>query len=278
MDKLKDTFELTNEREDDTYIFEVEDIIQPDFEIRFNPKKGKVKGGSRESITGTLKVKNPINYKANLTIHLGQTSETFISVNVATDTGVYGVDINEITWIEHDGYKLPQVLVTLDEAFKEKDGFHSEGVLRLAGQQNLMKEMKNILNKNEGKLNFEKEYGVNEIANLIKLWFRELKLPILNILTKDQVMNSSDKETCFEVYKSLPANERNLLDWLFDLLVKIAKNKDENKMTLQNLAIVVAPNLYETENADPMEGLTLSQKVVQFCHNVLICLDEQSNA
>ena len=278
MDKLKDTFELTNEREDDTYIFEVEDIIQPDFEIRFNPKKGKVKGGSRESITGTLKVKNPINYKANLTIHLGQTSETFISVNVATDTGVYGVDINEITWIEHDGYKLPQVLVTLDEAFKEKDGFHSEGVLRLAGQQNLMKEMKNILNKNEGKLNFEKEYGVNEIANLIKLWFRELKLPILNILTKDQVMNSSEKETCFEVYKSLPVNERNLLDWLFDLLVKIAKNKDENKMTLQNLAIVVAPNLYETENADPMEGLTLSQKVVQFCHNVLICLDEQSNA
>lgn len=36
-------------------------------------------------------------------------------------------------------------------------------------------------------------------------------------------------------------------------------------MTIQNLAIVVAPNLYDVSSVDPMEGLVMSQKVVQVC-------------
>jgi hypothetical protein len=35
-------------------------------------------------------------------------------------------------------------------------------------------------------------------------------------------------------------------------------------------AIVVAPNLYDPPGSDPMEGLVMSQKAVQFLHNLIL--------
>jgi len=64
--------------------------------------------------------------------------------------------------------------------------------------------------------------------------------------------------------------ERTLLDWLIDLLMTVAAKSHINKMTIQNLAIVVAPNLYNPPGSDPIEGLVLSQKCVQFLHNILL--------
>jgi hypothetical protein len=35
-------------------------------------------------------------------------------------------------------------------------------------------------------------------------------------------------------------------------------------------AIVVAPNLYDPPGCDPMEGLVMSQKAVQFLHHLVL--------
>jgi len=40
-------------------------------------------------------------------------------------------------------------------------------------------------------------------------------------------------------------------------------------LTGLNIAIVVAPNLYDSSSSDPMEGLVMSQKCVQFLNQVL---------
>jgi len=86
--------------------------------------------------------------------------------------------------------------------------------------------------------------------------------------------------------------QRSLLGWLLDLIVEVSAFKDINKMGEQNLgvyllllkesvdqsspetflctAIVVAPNLYDPPGCDPMEGLVLSQKAVQFLHHLVL--------
>ena len=58
---------------------------------------------------------------------------------------------------------------------------------------------------------------------------------------------------------------RSLFLWLLDLCIDIAAHKETNKMTAKNMAVVVAPNLYDpTKIANPMKAMTISQAIVEF--------------
>ena len=60
------------------------------------------------------------------------------------------------------------------------------------------------------------------------------------------------------------------LRWLLDLLTQVARNREENKMSAKNLAIVVAPNLLSNvDGLGPMEMLQHSQVVVDFLERCL---------
>ena len=66
---------------------------------------------------------------------------------------MFGQDPNDLQWITAGKFRLPKPLATLNDCFIKLDGFHSEGVFRLAGQQGLMKTMKNNMNATKGILN-----------------------------------------------------------------------------------------------------------------------------
>jgi Rho GTPase-activating protein 22/24/25 len=66
-------------------------------------------------------------------------------------------------------------------------------------------------------------------------------------------------------FKKLEDPNHTLLQWLVDLVSDVAALEQINKMNPRNLAIVIAPNLYCTPpGTDPIEGLMISQKVVDF--------------
>jgi len=91
----------------------------------------------------------------------------------------------------------------------------------------------------------------------------------LNPIPQENIMNFSTSNDCVSAYATLPDPHKTLLSWLLDFLVQVAGNSEQNKMTSQNLAIVVAPNLYDISTPNPMEGLILSQKCAQFLNHVL---------
>jgi len=82
-------------------------------------------------------------------------------------------------------------------------------------------------------------------------------------------MGFQDAHDCVSAYNSLPEPNKTLLAWLMELMKLIVSNSSVNKMTAQNLAIVVAPNLYDINTPNPMEGLFLSQKCAAFLNHVL---------
>lgn len=125
------------------------------------------------------------------------------------------------------------------------------------------------------------------------MWFRELPVPILNALPTEVIFNSGDPNVCLEAYEGMQEPQKSLLGWLLYLMADVASLKTHNKMSEQNLgmfpsrvphpplslnllgswscaAIVVAPNLYDPPGSDPMEGLVMSQKAVQFLHNLIL--------
>jgi len=248
--------------------YTVDNYTTSDYVITYSPARGVLNPRSTKALTVSVTFKQKANANLPVTVHIADKAETFFTLRLRGEDGVFGVDPKDLEWIPTGKYTLPKPLAVLNDNFTRLDGFHSEGVFRLAGQQGLMKEMKIYMNSHKGELQINEEFSINEVANLIKLWFRELPNLLLNSLNSDQIQKATADE-CWTEYCTLEKQTRDLLDWLFTLLVQVSVNKDQNKMTLQNLAIVVAPNLYESPSADPMEGLMMSQKAVQFVQLVL---------
>jgi len=187
----------------------------------------------------------------------------FIGLRVRCDSGVFGCDPTSLEMVEDSGHRVPRILAQMKESLISNGGIESEGIFRLAGETSDIKHVKAEMNNNQ----FNGNYDVNTIASLIKIWYRELPTPILNVLPKECFLNSQEANLFLDAYKDMPDPNKALVDWLVDLLISVAEKQSINKMTVQNLAIVLAPNLYEPTGTDPMEGLVLSQKCAQlFAH------------
>merc|ERR1712173_571315 len=106
---------------------------------------------------------------------------------------------------------------------------------------------------------------VNICANLLKLWFRELPTPILNQVKKHQIEGAQKIEDVKKSVATFPEPAQSILVWLWDMCVEVAEHSNTNKMTPQNLAIVIGPNLFNTTSfQNPMAAMTFSGKVVVF--------------
>jgi len=219
-----------------------------------------------KKITVKLILLAKVNLNFKITLRTAAGESLFLNLRVAGETGVFGVDPSTLEQEDDNGYIVPQILVNMKKCVIKKGGIQTEGVFRLAGEQMEIKRIKDQMNK---KTYDYSTNDVNAITSLLKIWFRELPVPILNPLPQESIMSFSGAGDCISAYETLPEPQKTLLNWLMDFLAEIARNSPTNKMTSQNLAIVVAPNLYDISTPNPMEGLILSQKCAQFLNHVL---------
>jgi len=98
-------------------------------------------------------------------------------------------------------------------------------------------------------------YGVHLAAGLIKVWYRELKVPIFpeacydairsRYSSPDAMIEQEDLTKLFSPSSQesvLPHTNRIILTWhLFPLLSLVASCEDQNKMSAENLAICFSP-------------------------------------
>lgn len=208
-----------------------------------------------------------LNFRVNLRFEGGQT--LFLLVRTHAEQGIYGVDPSVLEMVEDSGFRVPSILAQMRAFLVEQEAWNQEGIFRLAGESAEINSLKQQINKTK-KFDEDSSIDVNSIANLLKIWYRDLPTPILNSLPPEVICNSGEMNTCTEAYYSLKEPQRSLLGWLLSLMADVCTKKHINKMTEQNLAIVVAPNLYDPPGSDPMEGLVMSQKAVQFLQNLII--------
>jgi len=180
----------------------------------------------------------------------------------------FGVKPKQLPGRTVSGYKakIPSVLIDLKALLKKLGGYEVVGIFRLApeGKKNDM--IKGQIDRGEDweeKLNDVND--VNLCANLLKVWFRELPTPIMNLVERKVIELSQDVESVAEATKNFPEPSQSILLWLWDLCVEVAEHEAKNKMGAQNLAIVIGPNLFNTDSfANPMLAMTFSGKVVTF--------------
>ncbi|KAK3555414.1 hypothetical protein QTP86_015749 [Hemibagrus guttatus] len=205
--------------------------------------------------------------------------------------GIFGQKLEETVRYERRyGNKLAPMLVEQCVDFIRRWGLQEEGLFRLPGQANLVKELQDAFDCGE-KPAFDGNTDVHTVASLLKLYLRELPEPVIPFSKYDEFLActklfSKDQEAGLKELRrqveSLPLVNYNLLKYICRFLDEVQSYSGVNKMTVQNLATVFGPNILRPKVEDPvaiMEGAILVQQLMAALighHSTLFPPDEDS--
>ncbi|XP_055119724.2 rho GTPase-activating protein 18 [Symphalangus syndactylus] len=170
------------------------------------------------------------------------------------DSGLFCVPLTVL--LEQDQRKVPGMRIPL--IFQklisriEEGGLETEGLLRIPGAAIRIKNLCQELEAKfyEGTFNWE-SVKQHDAASLLKLFIRELPQPLLSVeylKAFQAVQNLPTKKQQLQALNLLvillPDANRDTLKALLEFLQRVIDNKEKNKMTVMNVAMVMAPNLF----------------------------------
>jgi len=193
-------------------------------------------------------------------------------VSMSTGKAVFGVPYNDLKLNDKTG--VPQVLELCKSELFKSGGVDVVGIFRKAAEKQRMDIMKVEMNRSTYKP-MAPHADVNCMANLIKIWFREMSSPILSMSSSEDVLKLESADQCVALCKRIQEPNRTLLLWCVDMFVSVARNADKNKMNAKNCAIVMAPNFVGRDKTDPtsggMKAIMMLQKAVFFLGKLIEC-------
>lgn len=182
----------------------------------------------------------------------------------------FQLPFRQVPRVHVSGYedRIPAVLVMLQHHFVARQGYLLPHIFRESpNKQDRDCAMRDI---DRGTFCGD-DHDVRVLADLIKLWFRELPQPILHEIPGDQLerLSQSTQSVTQALDQMLGSLERGVVFWLVDLLVRVAQYQEQNHMGLDQLAIILAPNLVRIETENPLVAVTLSKAVVDVLRRLL---------
>ncbi|NXO30382.1 RHG25 protein, partial [Cisticola juncidis] len=187
---------------------------------------------------------------------------------------VFGQHLAETVACEQRlGQPRVPILVQKCAEFIREHGRDEEGIFRLPGQDNLVRELRDAFDAGE-RPEFHRDTDVHTVASLFKLYLRELPEPAVpwlqyeEFLLCGQALEADETKGHQELLKQLsllPKDNYNLLSYICRFLYEIQLNSSINKMSVDNLATVIGVNLIRPRVEDPaviMRGTPQVQKVM----------------
>jgi hypothetical protein len=157
--------------------------------------------------------------------------------------------------------RLPAVLCMLKQQFFAKKGYLVPHIFRESPNKDHRDQAMHEINHGTF---CGATTDVRVLADLLKLWFRELPVPILHEIPCDQMEKLCRMDSpADEIERMLSGLEYVIVLWLADMLVEVAEFQQENHMGVDQLAIVIAPNLVRIQTENPMVAVTTSKAAVE---------------
>lgn len=168
---------------------------------------------------------------------------------------VYGYPLEEHLRVTNRKIALP---IQLCVSALLRLGMEEEGLFRIAGAASKSRRIKLSLDACCLTLPTALEYkDPHVIAGALKSYLRELPEPLLTYKLYPEWMaaakitqNETRLRALWEVLHKLPSANLENLRFLIKFLAVLTKNQDVNKMSPQNIAIVIAPNLIWSPQED----------------------------
>ncbi|XP_063706598.1 uncharacterized protein LOC134835623 [Culicoides brevitarsis] len=143
-----------------------------------------------------------------------------------------------------DGVLIPTFVVNACKRILAEVSY--EGIFRKTGST---KRQKEIIAKLERGLPFDDTDNVLDIASILKTFFRNLPDAIIppgtlqETLIKCLLDEKTSHQNILLTCLLLPVLKLNTLAYLMQFLNKVSEYASENKMTIENLAIIMGPNI-----------------------------------
>uniref|UniRef100_A0A8C8RKS1 Rho GTPase activating protein 22 n=1 Tax=Pelusios castaneus TaxID=367368 RepID=A0A8C8RKS1_9SAUR len=176
--------------------------------------------------------------------------------------GLFGQRLEDTVQYERKyGLRLAPLLVEQCVDFIRERGLTEEGLFRMPGQANLVKDLQDSFDCGEKPL-FDSNTDVHTVASLLKLYLRELPEPVIpfakyeDFLLCGQLLSKDKGEVCTAFMWHLLFFNPCFFSW---------SHSSVNKMSVQNLATVFGPNILRPKMEDPvtiMEGTSLVQHLM----------------
>ncbi|XP_026169113.1 unconventional myosin-IXb isoform X2 [Mastacembelus armatus] len=138
----------------------------------------------------------------------------------------------------------------------ELNGLYTEGIYRKSGSACQARELHQILETNPESVCLD-SYPIHTITGLVKRWLRELPDPLMTFSLYSDFLHATElpekAERIRAIYQKideLPPANYNTLERLIFHLVRVAKEEEHNKMSAGSLAIVFAPCVLRSPDAE----------------------------
>jgi len=210
----------------------------------------KIDGGSKK------KPKKPTQVDINEEKPTKQSKKTFgikftkkftSQNNLISEYNVFGGTLEEQA--QRDGSNIPRIVEDCIREI-EKRGIETEGIYRLSGNTSVVNRLKAQYNKGET-INFDDDdIDIPVLSSLLKSYFRELKDTVIpscmyeSFLEALRINDEGQRlQQFYELIHDLPKVNYDVLSFLMSHLKKVSEESSQNKMAINNLAIVFGPTL-----------------------------------
>ncbi|XP_041108229.1 rho GTPase-activating protein 18-like [Polyodon spathula] len=170
------------------------------------------------------------------------------------ESGLFGVPLTVL--LEQDQKKVPgtRVPLILQKLIShiEEEGLDTEGLLRIPGSATRVKSLCQELEANFYERTFAWDsVKQHDAASLLKFFIRELPHPLLTVEYLNAFITVQKLPTRKHQLQALnllvlflPEPNQDTLKTLLEFLQRVIDSKEKNKMTLNNIAVIMAPNLF----------------------------------
>ncbi|XP_056275899.1 rho GTPase-activating protein 25 isoform X2 [Pseudoliparis swirei] len=212
----------------------------------------------------------PYVFMANSQSDMEEWVRTLRRVIGVPTSGVFGKGLKDtVTYEQWFGPHMVPILVQKCVEFIKERGLDEEGIFRLPGQDNAVKQFRDAFDAGE-RPSFPSDTDVHTVASLLKLYLRELPEPVVpwtqyqDFLDCTTQLDSSSTQGWKSFEKQialLPRINYNLLSYVCRFLFEVQLHAKVNKMNVENLATVMGINLLKPQIEDPITVMKATPQI-----------------
>mmetsp|Transcript_8011 Transcript_8011/g.12177 ORF Transcript_8011/g.12177 Transcript_8011/m.12177 type:complete len:937 (-) Transcript_8011:40-2850(-) len=186
-----------------------------------------------------------------------------IQRQIAANKQVFGVPLEELLAQEKPDNGIPNVVRVCVENL-EKHSLKTEGLFRISPNKEDLNYLYKKFDSGYGDMVDFSKVDINTLAELLKLYFRQLPEPLLTFALYDAIIELDESDDVQKVLDQLPATNRKLLEYLMAFLIRVCHYSEHNKMSASNVAIVFGPTLVR----ERVETLETSMRMPKVVHGI----------
>ncbi|KAG8194018.1 hypothetical protein JTE90_003619 [Oedothorax gibbosus] len=197
------------------------------------------------------------------------TQESLREKGILLDEPVFGCHLENLC--SRENRKVPKFVSTCIEVIEEKE-LTADGLYRASGNLSQVQKIRIHVNQDDYAC-LDDEEDVHVLTGALKMFFREMKEPLFPFNMFDRFMNaialpdaSSKLEALKKLVIKLPEENYETLKFLLKHLLRVTEYHLQNRMQVQNLAIVFGPTLMWPEHVSNNIALDMmhQNRIVEF--------------